>query len=326
MKILLGFYYGIGDFISAIPVIRKLEKKYEIHIAIGTQNKGLIDLVNLKNVKIHYFPLFSLSKIKEITFFIKNLKKEKFDKIIVSPHAQDAVTSWKIPIMLKYIKVNNAEIIGSLGEKNSILYDKRIPINKSIPLMQREIEFIKLSGLLDFDVKIDINNIFKLKKKESIDKIVIHPGASKHVKAWKPHYYKEFVDLILKNKKDEILFIGLERELKPIKNMINENGKVKYFSGSFKEVIEKTLDCKAIVTMDSGFGHIASALGLNHFVLIGSANPNHIKPIYNNTTIINIQKLSCQPCNGHYCKIGHNYCMDLITPKYLFDKIFGEKK
>lgn len=320
-QILLGFYYGIGDFISAIPAIRNLSKRYNVTIAIGNQNKGLIDLVNLENVKVIYFPLFSISKIGAVVDFIHKLKKGKFDKILVSPHAQDAVTSWKIPIMLKYIKSDNTQIIGSSDDNNSFLYDVRLPIDKSIPLMQREIDFVKLAGFIEYSENIDIKNIFKLKQKIKKKKIVIHPGASRPLREWNNKYYFELVNLIIDNTDYDVIFIGLEKELINIKRILSDHKKVEFFSGSFKEVIEKTLDSSAIITMDSGFGHIASALGLNHFVLIGSANPKHIKPIYSNTHVVNIQKLSCQPCNGHLCKVGHNYCMDLITPKYLFDII-----
>lgn len=322
MKLLLGFYFGIGDFISAVPMIRELSKRYDVTIAIGNQNKGLVNLVDLENIKILYFPLFRLEKIKEVIGFINQLQQEQFDKILVSPHAQDVVTSWKIPLMLRYIKSTHMEIIGANGDKNSFLYDKKIPIDKSIPLMQREIDFVKLSGLVDYADDIEINNIFKHINPDKNNTIVIHPGASRSLKEWDHKHYIKLVKLLLDNTSYSIVFIGLEEELLDLKNIIGDP-KVNFFSGSFKEVIIKALQSDCIITMDSGFGHIASALGLNHFVLIGSANPNHIKPIFKNTKVINFQKLSCQPCNGHDCHIGYNYCMDLITPEFVYQSILG---
>ena len=321
MNILLGFYYGIGDFISAIPIARELSKTHSITMAIGNQNKGLVDLLEIENIEIIYYPLFSMSKISEIFEFITILKDKKFDKVIISPHAQNAVTSWKIPFMAKYIKGLNTEVIGAIGDKNCFLYDKKIPIDKSIPLMQREIDFIKLIGLVDMDKSIEIENIFRLKHIKKDNYIVIHPGASKPLKEWNLNYYQNLVNMLINNTNLNIVFIGLEQELFKIKTLIKESEKIEFFSGSFKNVIEKTLECSCIITMDSGFGHIASALGLNHIVLIGSANPKHITPIFTNTEYININKLSCQPCNGHECKIRHNYCMDLIDPYTVYNKI-----
>jgi len=325
MKILLGFYYGIGDFVSVIPVVRELVKKYNITVAIGEQNKGIVKLLDIpETVNIVYFPLFSLRNIPKIKVFTSLLKYERFDTVLVSPHAQDAVTSWKIPLMLKYIASKHTKIIGSDGDKNAFLYDIKIPIDKSIPLMQREIDFIQLTRLINLNSYIDTSNIFKVTKKQATNKIVIHPGASKPLKAWRLQEYINLVELITSKTNNTILFIGLENELEELKKTLFNYDKITFFSGSFQEVIEQTLDAKAIITMDSGFGHIASSLGLNHYVLIGSANPNYIKPIFKNTTVIYQKKLSCQPCNGHHCKIGYNYCMDLITADYLFEQIQKE--
>ena len=320
MKLLLGFYYGIGDFISAVPTLRALTKYHDVSVAIGKQNQGLVQLLNLENIEIIYFSLFSKKHIKETLSFIQTLKEKKFDKIIVSPHAQDAVTSWKIPLMLKYIKSQNTQIIGANGDKNSLFYDIKIPIDKSIPLMQREIDFIKLSGIIDFSTVVDIENIFKPINLEKNSSIVIHPGASKPLKEWSLNSYVELINLILLNSAYQVIFIGLEKELVDFKKSIKKE-RVSFYSGSFEQAINLACQSDCIVTMDSGFGHIASALGLNHFVLIGSANPEHIKPIFSNSKILNIKKLSCQPCNGHHCHVGHNYCMDLITPEFVYQNI-----
>lgn len=325
MKILLGFYYGIGDFISSIPIVRELSKSHAVTIAIGNQNKGLIELIDIGEAKVIFFPLFSPTKLPKIISFMSELKKEKFDKILVSPHAQDAVTSWKIPLMLKYIKSSNTKIVGAIGDRNSFLYDVKIPINKSIALMQREIDFIKLSGLIDIAQNIDITNIFLPNCHKQNNSISIHPGASKTLREWKHSYYVELVNLILNNTDFKVVFIGLETELATLKNKIH-NQKVEFISSTFKEAIDKISQSQCVVTMDSGFGHIASALGINHIVLVGSANPEHIKPIFKNTTVLNVKKLSCQPCNGHHCHVGHNYCMDLITPELVFNKIIEKGK
>jgi ADP-heptose:LPS heptosyltransferase len=219
--------------------------------------------------------------------------------------------------MLKYIKSSHTKIIGSIRDRNSFFYDTKLPIDKSIPLMQREIDFIKLSGLIDFDQEIDIQNIFKSQKIEKKNNIVIHPGASKQLKEWSLEYFIKLTDLIIENTAYNVTYIGLERELSNLKNSI-KNVRVDFFSGSFKEAINIAMQSNCILTMDSGFGHIASALGLNHLVIIGSANPEYVRPIFKNTTVLNVKKLSCQPCNGHRCHVGHNFCMDLITPQLVY--------
>lgn len=321
MRILLGFYYGIGDFISAIPMIQELAKNGNVRltVAIGEQNKGLIPLINLENVDFIYFPLFSFDKYKDVARFSNTIRQSKFDVVLVSPHAQ--LGSWKMPILLQLLKTRGQQIIGASNDRMSGFYTRRLPIDKTIPLMAREIEMAKLADLIPKESEVAIDNIFKLKRKVKKNCVVIHPGASKPLRNWDVTYHHTLSELITSNG-FKVNFIGLEHELAPIERGIS-NPDVSFLTGSFAEVINIALECKGILTMDSGFGHIASALGLNHFVLVGSANPKYIRPIFPNTTVINNKVLSCQPCNAEKCIQERNFCMDMITPETVY---FSMKK
>ena len=316
MNILMGFYYGIGDFISAAPTIQELSKcdNVRLTVAIGEQNKGLIPLMNLENVNFIYFPLFSFDKYKDVARFSNTIRQSKFDVILVSPHAQ--LGSWKIPILLRFLKASNQQIIGASSDRMSSFYTRRLPIDKSIPLMAREIEMAKLADFIPKKSEVAIDNIFNLKRKVKKNFVVIHPGASKPLKIWDTSYHCALAELITNNG-FKVNFIGLDHELAPIEKSLS-NPDVSFLTGSFAEVISVALESKGILTMDSGFGHIASALGLNHFVLVGSVNPKYVKPIYPNTTVINNKVLSCQPCNAEKCRQERNFCMDMITPESVY--------
>ncbi len=332
-KILMGFYYGLGDFVSALPLIRYLSKapNYELVVLISKRNKELLPLVDVEvpRVKFLEFSLFSFrSNLRFHLKFLKNLIGVRPDVVLVSPHAQDHLTSWKIPLLLKMLKFFNKNIfvIGSWKDKNSFLYDKRIPIDKSLPLMKREIVFAKLAGLIDWDVEVDIKNIFKVPHVDRKCIVTIHPGASKALKKWNDKYYFELCRELLKIKPElAIRFVGLPIELDPIKKMCGGLRNVFFVSKPLLDTVFEILDSSVVVTVDSGFSHVASALGIPHLVIFGATDPKHYSPIYPNTAFVFHKLLECQPCNVHKCKMDRNYCMDLITPQDVIKKLFEMK-
>lgn len=324
-RLLLGFYYGIGDFISAVPILMYLSKqdKYDIYVLVGNQNKQLTHLLNLQGINYIYFSLFSTSNFVEHIKLLTRLLKIKFNKIIVSPHPQDHQTSWKIPILLKCLKTQNRslEIIGSFTDKNSFLYDRKIPIDKTISLMQREINMLKMAGFINYDACVDIETIFNIKRSITENIISIHVGASKDIRKWNDEYVVQLCKMLLNiDKTLRIKIIGLGKELVNLKNIMRDIN-VTYIEGTLDEAIKEIITSKAVITMDSGFSHIASSLGLNHIVLFGSADPKCTKPIFNTSHYIHKKIAGCQPCNKYYCNYGKNYCMEAITPDDVLQKL-----
>ena len=73
-EILLGFYYGIGDFISAAPLMSHLAKreKYQILAEIGSLNFLQIPLLDLVTIAFISFNLFSLKRWASQFILLKN--------------------------------------------------------------------------------------------------------------------------------------------------------------------------------------------------------------------------------------------------------------
>lgn len=322
---LFGFYYGIGDFISAVPVLRHLSKKdgYKVTALIGYRNIPLTEFLDLERVDFLPFNLLSASRAAESLRLIRKIAAKKPALFFVSPHVQDKLTSWKIPIALKIVKLLNPKMVitGALGDRNSFLYDRKLGIGKDIPLMKREIAFARKAGLMKEDEKVSITGIFKLHARPG-KVISIHPGASKRIKSWRAANYSRLVEkLVSKYKGYRIKFFGLPNELNEIRASLNHLPDVEFNSGTLKSAILGILDSEVILTMDSGFSHIASSLGLKHLVLFGPGDPALNMPIFKNTKFIFKKNFQCQPCNDEKCKLGKNFCMDAITPDDLFENI-----
>jgi len=332
-KILFGFYYGIGDFISAVPILRHLSKKgcYKIIAAVGHQNRHLTDLLDIQGIEFFFFSLFSAKSPGGSLSFLKELGRIRPDLIIVSPHPQNNLTSWKVPFALKTIKLLNPKIlvIGALGDRNSFLYDKRVDMQKTDPLMRREIDFARHAQLIGVHEQVSLENIFKVKPTPG-KVISIHAGASRAAKTWKAENHASLVRMLLFSYPEyKIKLFGLAHELNGIRQLLEPSENLEFHICSLREAVQGVLDSKFMITMDSGFSHIASALGIRHLVLFGSGDPSLNMPVFPNSEFVFNKVLPCQPCNLRNCKFEENRCMDLICPEEVFErvsKILNEKK
>ncbi|MEW5995699.1 MAG: hypothetical protein AB1744_15070, partial [Candidatus Zixiibacteriota bacterium] len=105
-RMLLGFYQGIGDLLSAIPLCNKLlEYRNKLTILASRQNLALVPLLRFHEPGPEYieFSLFSLKQSGRVRRLLKAIRTASPDYIFISPHAQKAVSSWKIPLLIRYL-------------------------------------------------------------------------------------------------------------------------------------------------------------------------------------------------------------------------------
>jgi ADP-heptose:LPS heptosyltransferase len=325
MKIFVGFYYGIGDFVATYPVLLKLSKRedIEIYVAVGEQVRALTKLLKESSVKFIYFNLFSIKKISSVFSLIKEIKTVSPDILIVSPHISDRLSSWKIPILLYTVKQFGyiGKIVGSDSDSNSILYTQQIRADKSLSLLEREFDFFVKTGFLNYQDSIN-NDIFLLETTQvKTDEIVIHPGASKELKLWPLRYYNELLEMIFQYfPKYKVRFIGLEKDLDLLKNTI-DNTSVVFDCKALDKSIKSILHVKVIISMDSLFSHIASTLKIPNIAIFGATDPKLYAPKTSTTSILVKKELPCQYCDALRCPHKENICMTLITPQDVLNKL-----
>ena len=75
-----------------------------------------------------------------------------------------------------------------------------------------------------------------------------------------------------------------------------------------------------LICNDSGAGHLAAAYNIPVLVIFGKADPQAVKPLGNNVSIIS-HELDCKPCNQHICPLGTNECIKNITVDEVLDEV-----
>ena len=216
-----------------------------------------------------------------------------------------------------------AHKIGARDEKLSQLFDVILPVDKSLDLLHREWALHYLAGSFDIESPPEYSegiewNIDRSEQGEGVD-LLIHPGASKSVRMWPVENYPKLVKLL--GDAIRIMVVGLERELRPLRVALAQFRNVKFFSGSLTDVVAIMAAGNAVITMDSGFSHIAAFLGVHHLAIFGASSPDIHGPFARNSKLLFNRSMECQPCDQYECRFGQASCMQTITPQLVADHL-----
>ena len=318
--IVMGFYLGIGDFLSAVPVVNELLRNGNRVVMVASPpNVQLAEIIRFESrqVRLVEFAPFSTSAWRALKLF-NQLRRLQPDRYVISPHARRDVSSWKLPILLwtvKHLSRPQPLVVGSDDEKLSQLYDVRLPVNKDLGLIAREWSLHMMAGSLDEDAvpNLDIFNrsAVRMDGNPKYD-LVVHPGASRDVKMWPVDYHRELIGRL--DDRLRIAYVGTESELATLKMAMNDRDNIEFFVGSIVEAVSVVAKASVVLTMDSGFSHVAALLGVRHFALFGSTDPTIYPPPSDQSTVLYKKALPCQPCNQHRCHLSHTACMRLVKP------------
>ena len=326
MKILYGFFSGIGDAVIIFPHALSMRKHHEVSLAHHSSLTNLTNLFSKQDVLIiSFFDKSFLNLLKNISFIFKVLFG-KYDLIVFSPHASHNGSSSKIfPFIFKYFKRKKTITVGNFYDNNSKYFDKKIKSSLSLSIFDREFDFLSKAGLVKSEDKL-LKNPFIYNKMKSINKIVINPFAGEKNRMLPNWHYNIILPYILRKTDCKLFIIGIKNELDFFMKSISfrDENRLFFCAKSLDESIKLILDSRVVVTMDSGFAHIAAALDLNQILINGATDYKYIRP--KSLRIVKIEKksISCQPCNNSSCFKKSNYCMSNISPFEISKKIISE--
>ena len=141
-------------------------------------------------------------------------------------------------------------------------------------------------------------------------------------RTWRPEYFSEFINLVLnKNNNKTIFLIGAKNEIKLANRIVKKchlRKNIVISCGSLVTNLSILSKSKCFIGNDSGPLNLSGAMGIKSFGLFGASPP--IKNVKN----ISVITPPGGPVDPH--KFGFNPIpleegMDLIKPKYVFDKV-----
>lgn len=327
MKILIVKLSALGDIIQTLPVLSLLKKFFsdsQIDWIVDKRNAEILENNPLLN-KIFVFSKDTIFSFKNLKNFLRDLRAEKYDVAI------DYQGLLKSGIIMGLIKAKYKIGFSNYREGSPLFYNIKLPpydknlhaVERYILLTQKVIEIFEKTKKLEFSKEIpdpifpsDILN----KNLEFIKKpyLVFVPSARWETKWWLFSYWEKLIELCCDLAKDFDIFItGSFSELK-LKSWAEDMEKrypyIYSLVGklSLKELAILIKNSKAVVSVDTGPMHIASAFEKPTVALFGPTSEKRTGPWAGKFKVLK-SPLPCSPCFKKKCRNWK--CMSEIKPE-----------
>lgn len=317
-KVLIIRFSSIGDIVLTTPVIRSLKQAHpdcEIHFFTKKAYKPLLEH-NPHLTRIH---------VLEDSFreSIRPLKGLDFDHILDLHHNLRSLrVKWSLRTSSSTFPKENLA-------KYRMVRKQRYPTEWLPHVVQRYGSTLsKLEVELD-DKGLEISYPEQLDQwaREMISPLDDHPlaivlGAKFNTKRWLPEYFVETINRLGR----PVLLLGgsdavAERDLIIPQLQVPSLDAVNQYS-----LLESTAllnQVAEVLTHDTGFMHIAAALGKKVYSLWGNTVPAlGMTPYKTESVILENTEIHCRPCSKigfDTCPKGHFDCMKSITPDIVID-------
>lgn len=324
---------SIGDIIHALPFLKAVKTKYPKATISWLINRGLNDLI-ANNPYLNEVILFErkrwggfnniVSKYREFTKFIKNIKNRRFDAVI------DLQGLFRSGI-ITYLSGADYRIgFANARELSPFFYNYKIspPINE----MHAVDRYLLIAKELDADTSKKEFTI-NIPKKENVyvsglvkrnggrPLIAINPSARWQTKIWSFKRYAELTDKIVSELNVQTILIG-SRDDKDRVAQVSSMMKTEHINLCSKTTLLqlaallKRVDL--LITNDSGPMHIAAAVGTPVVALFGPTRPKMTGP-YGNGHVVIQKDISCIGCLKKSC--DDLKCMDAISVDEVFNSV-----
>ena len=151
--------------------------------------------------------------------------------------------------------------------------------------------------------------------------IGINPSANWELKRWPGSYFAALADLLIKELKAAVIFVGTEKQRPVIEAVRQRMGQESFdFCGktNLKGLGALISNMNLFISNDSGPAHLAAALGINTLVIFGPTSPAATSPRGKLVKIIKTE-VDCEiPCYKLDCQ--DNICLKNLSVNEVYSK------
>ncbi len=314
-KILVIRFSSIGDIVLTTPVVRSLKQglpECEVHVLTKAAYRDLYA----------YHPQIDGIHVLEdsLRSTVQKLKRETFD-LILDLHNNLRSLRIRLALMVPSSVVDKKNLHKYLMVRKSGYPSEWLPhiVTRYGKTLQKAGVQLDNGGLdLFYPAELDqwANNLVAPTLPDS-GRLGVVLGAKFRTKRWLPAY---FIETLNRLQRPIILIGGADAQEE--RNIILPELQVPVFDGiQTYSLLQSTalLNLAAdVLTHDTGFMHIAAALGKPVYSIWGNTVPAlGMTPYKTTSVILENQALSCRPCSkiGYQaCPKGHFKCMRDLTP------------
>ena len=254
MKILIiQQRYGIGDLIIFVPYIHAISKKFNTRISLLVKESSRAsDLLSDDN---HVDEIIVLDKEKDgLSGFFKlsnELKRRRFDKVFIFN------SSLRYNLIAKFAGIKSIHQYPLFRSKDNVVHSAKIFTENVIGEI--------VSTEPNLKIKNTSNNFDK-----NLKHICLAISASGPTKRWDIHNYIKLCQELTKNQKCKFYIAGGTNDVSLINQFKNSDvGKncESFEKFSIKQTLPIIKNCDLAICNDTGFAHIACALGVKTLTL-----------------------------------------------------------
>lgn len=162
----------------------------------------------------------------------------------------------------------------------------------------------------------------EIREHEADKIIIINPFTDLPEKDWANKNYKSLISLLSKHKNCKIILQGNKHQRNAIRKLIPDSAKNIYnLAGKFSLHESSALLSKAdlFIGNDSGFSHIAIALGINMIGIIGCGSIDIFFPYpIGKNAFLKFKEVECKGCEWR-CIHPTRICLDDVTPEEIYE-------
>ena len=327
--IVYGAFKGMGDFVSAAPVVlSQLNSGAKVVLLIFPQLRGFLDLLDFgqrrDNLSIWELPVSGT--IRDLRGFLAKMSSISPEIVWISPHAPGPASSWKIPLLLWFVRRRywpRARLMGARSERLSWLFDVPVDVDRSLPFKAREWTGYFLGRgnkspgpplAISFKASIQQSRL-----ESAAYDLLIHPGAGAENRRWSARHFGALLAHIPVGYR--IAVTGLPGDIARMKAVLPVDRVINYVIGTLEEAITAIGRSRVALVMDSGNMFFAGLLNVPTVALFGASDPSNVIAAGEDVVTMYERKCPYQPCGRPRCRQASVLCMDAIDPAKVAEQL-----
>jgi heptosyltransferase-2 len=327
MKMLIRATNWIGDAIMALPAIRAIRNRPDIHVSILAR-PHIVDLYRDQNLADQLIPFDHHHKHAGLSGreqLASQLRAQKFGTAILLQNAFDAAwLAWRARI---------PECIGYARDARSLLLTQAIAVPKpgEIPAHEKfyYLELLRRAGWIhqlpdDPFIQLHVPEEARLGAQAFLTAAGVRPNSLRiaigagaaygSAKCWPPARFAALATQLQSQWDADVLLFGAAGESQVSAAIASEMPRPPIdLTGrtSVADLPALLAHCHLFIGNDSGSMHVAAAVGLPTVGIFGPTDPFGTAPVTPRATIVREQPY-CSPCFLRRCPIDHR-CMTRIS-------------
>ena len=302
MKVLLVKTSSLGDVVHALGAVTEAQQHREFQLSWVIE-AGLEPIVQLHPAVEEVIPVAirrwrhsMMQSASEVGAFISKLRSTEYDLII------DAQGLLKSALITRFARGQRHGFDRASARESiaSRFYDQghSVPVNLHAVTRQK----LLLARCLGYESRPGADYGIPVDTRLKDNKIMLLHGTSWASKEWPESYWRELAILATTAEYELLILGGNDQEWQRAQR-IGAGLKAEVLrQPPLGEVIKKMQSCAGVISVDTGLGHLAAALGLPLVAIFGATDPVLTGMTGSSTTLITNKHLPCIPCKKRVCQ------------------------